>query len=478
MSRTRLRWKRMAVNICHSLPSQLCSSISTRRVLAPKSSKALITCSAKPLSSHMESRGQFLEFPYVSAPIRTLMIDLVSTVENRLGSQLLPCTLPTDVQYYENQSGNAQASMHIRSGLDSSSIDFILGSWIHCELPTGALNISSLSTYLNSSTDAPNFLIELIQSSPTSLVLILDLPPRKDLVLDPDYLHTFYESTKLDTYRQMLEKVPEVRPYYSPTLYIRCAVSPTAVMVRIETESEESARIEEIVTSYVDPIAKELLGIWLNQCACGEREVGETERAYLEERDRVNRSKTIEIDLVSSFPRLFGQEVADRILIVYTGLSRKDKPRGRPHGLPHQKKQEIKEAFELFDTDGSGTIDAKELNVAMRALGFEMNEEQINQMIASVDKDGSGAIEFDEFVQMMTAKIGERDSKEELMKAFYIIDQDNNGKISVEDIRRIAKDLGENFTEREINEMVEEADKDHDGEVSVDEFMRMMRTTT
>lgn len=34
------------------------------------------------------------------------------------------------------------------------------------------------------------------------------------------------------------------------------------------------------------------------------------------------------------------------------------------------------------------------------------------------------------------------------------------GKISVEDIKRIAKDLGENFTEREINEMVEEADKD------------------
>lgn len=34
------------------------------------------------------------------------------------------------------------------------------------------------------------------------------------------------------------------------------------------------------------------------------------------------------------------------------------------------------------------------------------------------------------------------------------------GKISVEDIRRIAKDLGENFNEREINEMVEEADKD------------------
>ncbi|KAF9599955.1 hypothetical protein IFM89_001990 [Coptis chinensis] len=146
---------------------------------------------------------------------------------------------------------------------------------------------------------------------------------------------------------------------------------------------------------------------------------------------------------------------------LYRGTSKKDtKPRGRHHGLPQQKRQEIREAFELFDTDGSGTIDAKELNVAMRALGFEMTEEQIAQMITDVDKDGSGAIDFDEFVHMMTAKIGERDTKEELMKAFQIIDQDKNGKISATDIQRIAKDLGENFTDQEIKEMIEEADRD------------------
>ncbi|KEH23303.1 EF hand calcium-binding family protein [Medicago truncatula] len=135
-----------------------------------------------------------------------------------------------------------------------------------------------------------------------------------------------------------------------------------------------------------------------------------------------------------------------------------NKQRGKHH-LTQQKRQEIKEAFELFDTDGSGTIDAKELNVAMRALGFEMTEEQIEQMIADVDKDGSGAIDYDEFEHMMTAKIGERDTKEELMKAFHIIDKDKNGKISASDIKRIAKELGQNFTDREIQEMVDEADQ-------------------
>ena len=54
--------------------------------------------------------------------------------------------------------------------------------------------------------------------------------------------------------------------------------------------------------------------------------------------------------------------------------------------------------------------------------------QQINQMIADVDKDGSGAIDYEEFEYMMTAKIGERDSKEELMKALHTIDHDKNVK--------------------------------------------------
>lgn len=194
-------------------------------------------------------------------------------------------------------------------------IDFILGSWLHCKLPTGgALNITSISSYLNSSTDAPNFLIELIQSSPTALVLILDLPPRKDLVLYPEYLQTFYEETKLDSQRQVLDKIAEVRPYYTSSLYIRSVVSPTAIMVRIEVEAGRPERVEEIINDHVDPIAKEVLGIWLDKCSCVRKDIGEADKAYLQKRDRLVRNKTIEIDLGSNLPKLFGPEIADRVL--------------------------------------------------------------------------------------------------------------------------------------------------------------------
>ncbi|MFS7904135.1 putative flagellar calcium-binding protein calflagin [Helianthus anomalus] len=162
----------------------------------------------------------------------------------------------------------------------------------------------------------------------------------------------------------------------------------------------------------------------------------------------------------------------------FYGESRKPNPSGRHHGFTQQTRQELKEAFDLFDADGNGTIDAKELSNAMRALGFEMTREEISDMIAEVDRDGSGAIDFDEFVYMMTDKICERNSKKELTTAFNILDHDKNGKISIPDIKNIAKELGVRFTDAEIQSMVEEADRDHDGEVNIEEFMRMMKTTS
>ena len=42
-------------------------------------------------------------------------------------------------------------------------------------------------------------------------------------------------------------------------------------------------------------------------------------------------------------------------------------------------------------------------------------------MIADVDKDGSGTTDYDKFEYMMTAKIGERDTKEDLVKSFHIL---------------------------------------------------------
>ena len=42
---------------------------------------------------------------------------------------------------------------------------------------------------------------------------------------------------------------------------------------------------------------------------------------------------------------------------------------------------------------------------------------------------------------MMTAKMGERDSREEIQKAFKLFDDDNTGFITLKNLKRVAKEL-------------------------------------
>ena len=51
---------------------------------------------------------------------------------------------------------------------------------------------------------------------------------------------------------------------------------------------------------------------------------------------------------------------------------------------------------------------------------------------------------------MMTAKMGERDSSEEIAKAFRLFDDDGTGKINFKNLKRVAKELGENMTDEEL----------------------------
>ena len=145
--------------------------------------------------------------------------------------------------------------------------------------------------------------------------------------------------------------------------------------------------------------------------------------------------------------------------------------------LTEEQRQEIKEAFDLFDTDGSGAIDSKELKVAMRALGFEPNKDDIKRMIAELDVSNNGTIEFSAFVDLMTLKMSDRDPREEMLKAFRLFDEDETGRISFKNLKRVAKELGENMSDEEIQEMIEEADRDGDNEINEDDFVRIMRKT-
>lgn len=131
--------------------------------------------------------------------------------------------------------------------------------------------------------------------------------------------------------------------------------------------------------------------------------------------------------------------------------------RGRPTaikakaGLDDEAMEEIKEAFNLFDTEAKGIIDVRELKAAFRALGFQVKKAEIRQMFIDMDKDLSSAtVTFDEFVEMVTPRMLNRDSREEIMKVFSLFDDDTTGAITFKNLKRVATELGENLTDEEL----------------------------
>ncbi len=77
----------------------------------------------------------------------------------------------------------------------------------------------------------------------------------------------------------------------------------------------------------------------------------------------------------------------------------------------------------------------------------------------------------------MTTKIRNRDPVEEILKAFKLFDEDNTGKISLWNLKRVARELGENLSDDELQAMIDEFDKDQDGEISEQEFLNIMKQT-
>jgi hypothetical protein len=97
--------------------------------------------------------------------------------------------------------------------------------------------------------------------------------------------------------------------------------------------------------------------------------------------------------------------------------------------LSEAQSSQIREIFELFDTDGGGSIDRGELDFAMVALGFQKTRKQ-RQRVARSRRTESGVLEqiiedgtvtLDEFTALMTGELSGRDPMETLRAVFSLL---------------------------------------------------------
>merc|ERR1711934_495533 len=149
---------------------------------------------------------------------------------------------------------------------------------------------------------------------------------------------------------------------------------------------------------------------------------------------------------------------------------------GRVKALTEEQVEECREAFEMFDIDRSGSIDVRELKAAIKALGMDVSADELKKMVGDVDKDGNGTIEFAEFLGMMTAKMSNTATDEEIAKCFKLFDHDATGTISLKNLLHARSILGmDDVSDAQLENMLKQADRSGRGEISLADFIRLMR---
>ena len=182
--------------------------------------------------------------------------------------------------------------------------------------------------------------------------------------------------------------------------------------------------------------------------------------------------------------------------------------------LSEQQEKQIHEIFDLFDTDGGGSIDTHELDAAMFALGFQPSDSAAGRrnsadrtkmqsgstLLDQIDGDGSRSISLSEFTSLMKGELSGRGPLEEIWAAFSMLSSsetldfeqgwmlppvsnalsdkgDGWGIVTLEGLRRACREFDVRMSERELAFMMQEADSDNDGSVDKAEFMRIMENS-
>ena len=136
--------------------------------------------------------------------------------------------------------------------------------------------------------------------------------------------------------------------------------------------------------------------------------------------------------------------------------------------------REMKEAFDMFDADGNGTLDLSEIKAVMKDLKLEGAEKFILQRFREVDVDNSGEIDFQEFVIMLDTKINSTTSRKELQGIFNELDLDKTGDISLKNCMELEKELGTKFTKEEFEYIIRKNDVSKNGRWTFEDFYTVM----
>eukprot|EP00796_Vickermania_ingenoplastis_P006499 gene6499-4681_t len=119
---------------------------------------------------------------------------------------------------------------------------------------------------------------------------------------------------------------------------------------------------------------------------------------------------------------------------------------------PH--KLQLRQAFDMFDSEGVGRIKGNDVKVALYALGYDVSHQEVTRLLHDVGITNEDSMDFNEFFEVLMRKMTARENRIESARAFRQIDQEEKGFISLQDLRAISDSLEMDLTDDELVEMI------------------------
>lgn len=230
--------------------------------------------------------------------------ELRAKVDGRFELQMDEST--KDLQPYEALPGvDAKGYLSAFSG---EELDWFVHSWIG-NAKNSFANMH-LTLWLPPTTRAPHLAFAL--ATLPDIFFYMDFVPRVDLSADPAYLDKYYEPMNARSIE--LRENPNMKWFFSKSLYVRQALSETAFCYTCENTPENLATIQGL--------AHEMMDTWFKYLDEAEPVPAE-ERAELAERDLFIRRTIAERDPANVLAdRMFGVPLTEKLVRALWGADR------------------------------------------------------------------------------------------------------------------------------------------------------------
>jgi len=140
----------------------------------------------------------------------------------------------------------------------------------------------------------------------------------------------------------------------------------------------------------------------------------------------------------------------------------------------------IREAFDLFDKEGKGTVIQEEVSTIMRYLGsYPSEKDMVEKVLPDIQEDEPTAFVTYEKLEKKLLEVLETgeyapDSADVLLQAFRVLDPERKGYIEASRMEELLTTRGTPFREKELESFMSVAKDLETGNIYYEDYVAML----